>query len=227
MPTIVNNDVTNSGFGTSVARALTFTPTAGNTLIVVSNGQTVPVTSVTDNLSSTYTLDVQSDEAQQIFRLSDIPSGITSLTISHASNATPRIFVFEVSGLAGDASVVDATIPWASTPESFSSSHSFAYTASGPGIVFAAAKASASASWTGASGSVAYALDDSENRGVISKVVSSAETSAVNWTHVNTPSNQAIAVVYAAAAGGPTNLKRPLVGPGGLVGRNGGLIHVG
>lgn len=199
---IENSEAQFTGFGTSVNLTLGFSPTAGNTLVVGVLTPSQQVTAVQDNNTNAFTLDndANSDGFRTIWRLSDIGSGVTGITLSLASATTPYVYIWEVSGLA-NSSALDDTVAW--TELSFSASQSLGYTTDTDGqAVFAVAFADGNRTWTGTSGTTAITHTGSTNRAGLSKIAGTAGAGTINWDFDTAIGGDAALVTYRAASGG-------------------------
>ena len=184
-------------------------PTAGNTLIVcVACIDSLTITSCDDNTgSNTWVEDAtENTDRFNVFRASNIASGVTDLDIVLSASGTPWVFCLEVSGMTNTSPLQD-TSAWAADGEGFDTAHGFQYTTQEAGeLVVCFGKANANRVWTGANGatSVAGSLDPPESVGreVIYEVVAAAETSDIEWTLSSGQSCTMALVSYKPAAVG-------------------------
>lgn len=101
-PTYVNGAVSTSSTTASTSCAVTYSPTAGNTIVGWAAGVGVDVSSVTDSASSTYIRLTPANNhtiTGSLWGLLSVPSGVTSITFTMASSTRRACGVVEYSGV--------------------------------------------------------------------------------------------------------------------------------
>lgn len=188
-------------------------PTAGNTLIVcVACIDSLTITSVADNQSNIWVEDAnENTDRFNVFRATNISSGVTDIDVVLSATGTPWFFVLEVSGMTNTSPLQD-TAAWAADGEGFAVSHGFEYTTLEAGeLVICFGKANASRVWTGTGGATAV-TSNSTARNVIYEIVSAAETADITWDLDTAQSCTMALVSYKpAAAGGASFSAGPTV----------------